>query len=366
MREGELGFLILESGQYFDGQFLGGTEKAGEVVFNTSHSGYEEMATDPSYFNQILVMTAPQQGNYGADDVVWESKRIYIQALICSEMDSGTRDVFSWREKLISYGVPILSGVDTRALVLHIRKSGPQWGAILASGQDGPPHFKELQKKARYFISSLRKMERDWPFLVSEKKVRTIKGDKAGGPVVGVLDLGCKKSIVEELKCKCKKIVVFPARTHPQDILKHKVKALIVSNGPGNPAHSKVSIQVVRSLLSKLPIMGICLGHQILALAMGAKTYQLPFGHRGSNHPVKDKLNKKIYVTSQNHGYAVKADSLPPHTALTHINLNDGTLEGFVSETMKCMGIQFHPESHPGPREAGLLFDNFLNRVKSS
>ena len=359
MSQPEAGFLVLETGEMFSGRFLGGVECAGEVVFNTSHSGYEEMATDPSYFNQILVMTAPMQGNYGDDDSFWESSQIHIQAVVCMEMQSGQRDS-RWRDKLISYGIPILSGVDTRFLVLYLRRKGTLWGAVVRESR-----WQKAQQRASHFIVASQKREKDWPFMVAKKKAEEITGDKVKGPRVAIMDFGCKQNIIRELKKRCSHLCVFPPRTLSSEILKWKPSGLLLSNGPGDPIDVKQAVETVQDLLGRLFIFGICMGHQILSLALGAKTYRLKFGHRGSNHPIKDELLKKIYITSQNHGYAVEKDSLPSHVQITHTNLNDGTVEGFFSEKNRCLGIQFHPESHPGPHEAVSLFDFFVKKLKS-
>ncbi len=355
----EAGWLVLETGETFNGYFLGGAERAGEVVFNTSHSGYEEMATDPSYFNQILVMTAPMQGNYGESDSYWESARIHIQALVCMEMQNSKRDSL-WKDKLISYGVPVLSEVDTRSLVMCLRKKGTLWGAVVRES-----HWQKAQKRASHFIVAGQKMEKDWPFMVAERAAREVKGRHVKGPRVAVMDFGCKQNIIRELEKRCSHICIFPPRTQAEEILKWKPNGLLLSNGPGNPEDVKKSVETVRSLLGQLFVFGICMGHQILSLALGAKTYKLKFGHRGSNHPVRDKLLKTIYVTSQNHGYAVEKASLPVDIQVTHTNLNDGTVEGFLSKKDKCLGIQFHPESRPGPYDAVNLFDFFIKQLKN-
>ena len=352
------GWLVLETGEVFGGRFLGGVERAGEVVFNTSHSGYEEIATDPSYFNQILVMTAPMQGNYGESDKAWESSRIHIQGVVCVEMQNSERDSL-WRSKLISYGVPILSEVDTRSLVLCLRRKGTLWGAVVRESG-----WRKAQERAVHFIVAGQKMEKDWPFMVAVKKPEEIKGSRAKGPRVAVMDFGCKQNIIRELTKRCSAICVFPPRTPARDIEKWKPTGLLLSNGPGDPAEVKKSVETVRELLGRFFIFGICMGHQILSLALGGRTYRLKFGHRGSNHPVRDELLKKIYVTSQNHGYAVEAGGLPEEVRITHTNLNDGTIEGFFSEKRKCMGIQFHPESHPGPHDSAGLFDVFIKQLK--
>jgi carbamoyl-phosphate synthase small subunit len=179
------------------------------------------------------------------------------------------------------------------------------------------------------------------------------------------MDFGCKQNIIRELKKKCSHICVFPPRTSSAEILKWKPSGLLLSNGPGDPADVKQAVGTVQDLLGQFFIFGICMGHQILSLALGGKTYKLKFGHRGSNHPVRDELLKKVYVTSQNHGYAIEKDSLPSHVQITHTNLNDGTVEGFFSKKDQCLGIQFHPESHPGPNDAVSLFDFFIKQLKS-
>ena len=360
-RQPEPGFLVLETGHVFKGNFLGGTERAGEVVFNTSHTGYEEIATDPSYFNQILVMTTPMQGNYGASDSVWESARIHIQSMVCVEMQRSSAQEYRWKEKLLSYGIPILSGVDTRSVVLCLREKGTAWGAVVRSSR-----WQDAQKIASHLIVSAQKMESDWPFMVTTKSVQEIAGDSSKGPRIAVIDFGCKQNIIRNLKKRCSHICLFPSRTTEQEILKWKPSGLLLSNGPGNPADVQKSVETVKNLLGKMFVFGICMGHQILALALGGKTYKLKFGHRGSNHPVKDDLMKKIYITSQNHGYAVVNNSLPSHVQTTHVNLNDGTMEGFFSKQDQCMGIQFHPESCPGPHDAEMLFDLFIKQLVSS
>ena len=353
----EDGFLVLGTGEVFRGKFLGGKECAGEVVFNTSHSGYEEMATDPSYFNQILVMTAPMQGNYGENDDFWESSRIHIQAFVCMEIQSSLRDSH-WKNKLISHGVPILSGVDTRSLTLCLRKRGTVWGAVVRESD-----WQKAQRRASHFIVAGQRMEKDWPFMVTGKKPKEIRGDKIKGPRVAVMDFGYKQNIVRELIKRCSAVYIVPPRIAAEEIIKWKPSGLLLSNGPGDPAKVKQAVETVHYLLGRFFIFGICMGHQLLSLALGAKTYRLKFGHRGSNHPVRDELLKKIYVTSQNHGYAVERESLPDHVAITHTNLNDGTVEGFFSQKDRCLGIQFHPESHPGPHEAVSLFDFFIKQL---
>jgi len=358
----EPGYLVLETGEVFGGQLVGGVERAGEVVFNTSHCGYEEMATDPSYYNQILVMTAPMQGNYGKDAVVWESDQMHIRGFVCVDMQDDSWDS-SWRNQLISHDVSLLSGVDTRSLVLLLREQGTIWGALVRSASQS---MSEVQKKAMHCISASRKVDKDWSFMVARKNILDMEGQCTEGPRVAVVDLGCKKNIIRELLKRSRCVRVFPPRSDAESILAWKPDGVLLSNGPGDPTHVEQTPGIVRDLLGKVAIFGICMGHQILALALGGRTYKLKFGHRGSNHPVRDTLTRQIYVTSQNHGYAVAKDSLPSHVQITHTNLNDQTVEGFISQQHRCMGIQFHPESHPGPHEANVLFDLFIQKLKKS
>ena len=355
---GKSGYLVLENGVCFSGTFLGSTEQAGEVVFNTSHSGYEEISTDPSYFNQILVMTAVQQGNYGSSRAMWESSKIHIQGMVCLEMQQSLRDC-SWQNKLLENGVPILSEVDTRRLVLYLRELGTVWGAIVQAET-----VKAARQRSQNLIKKLLCEEKDWPFMVAVKKMQELKAKKIKGPRIAVIDFGVKNSIIKEISARASQIAIFPPRAKAKDILKWKPDGVLLSNGPGDPMHVKEAVQTVRNLLTKVFIFGICMGHQILALALGGSTYKLKFGHRGSNHPVRDALLNSITVTSQNHGYAVKELSLPSDVKVTHTNLNDGTIEGFFSSVKKCIGIQFHPESSPGPKESSVLFDVFIKELK--
>ena len=354
------GCLVLETGELFKGFFLGGENKAGEVVFNTSHSGYEEMASDPSYFNQILVMTAPQQGNYGVDDTVWESDHIHIQGLVCVEMQNSARDS-QWGKKLVSYGVPVLSGVDTRSLVLHLRQCGSVWGALVRT--DSP---RTALKTGRQLIKDKCALPADWPFIIAPNTVQNIKGQNPKGPRIAVLNFGVKSSIIQQLLKFSRQVRVFPPRARAEDILKYRPSGVLLSNGPGDPQHVQEAVQTVKKLLNRVFVFGICMGHQILALALGGRTYKLKFGHRGGNHPVRDNRTGGIFVTSQNHGYAVEETSLPSHAKITYINLNDGTVEGFYSKEKQCMGVQFHPESGPGPHEAQTLFNVFVKEISKT
>lgn len=353
------GFLVLDSGEIFSGLWHGehtadSAGRAGEVVFNTAHSGYEEMATDPSYFSQILVMTAPQQGNYGEDDVVWESERIWIDGFICLEIQN-TRRENSWLRKLAKAGVPVLSEVDTRRLVLKLRDQGTTWGAIVKADDEA-----KARALAKDLINKKKEIPNDWVYAVSAMSAREIDGLKPDGPRIAVLDYGCKKNSLRELRGRASKIKIFPSRATAADIKAFQPHGILLSNGPGDPAQVERAVDTLKELIGYRQIFGICMGHQILAQALGAKTYKLKFGHRGGNHPIKDMLLNRIYMTSQNHGYAVDEKSLPEGVKVTHINLNDNTVSGIADPQRKIMSVQFHPESRPGPHDSTELFDHFV------
>ncbi len=351
------GFLVLETGEAFAGAWHGGKERAGEVVFNTSHSGYEEMATDPSYMHQILVLTAPMQGNYGVSDQDWESRQIWIEGYICVQMQDSHQNP-SWKRRLVDHGVAVMSDLDTRSLVLRLREGGTTWGALV-QGEDE----SEALSKAKALIAESKKVEDDWVWKASRKTVEFIKGQNSEGPKLAVVDFGSKENILRELVSRVRELVVFPSRTSAEEILSHSPDGLMLTNGPGDPKHVQVAVETLQKLIGKLPIFGICMGHQILALSLGGKTYKLRFGHRGSNHPIRDEILNQIYVTSQNHGYAVEAESLPSDVKITHWNLNDKTVAGFYSAERKLLGIQYHPEACPGPHEARRLFDFFISEM---
>jgi carbamoyl-phosphate synthase small subunit len=355
------GFLVLESGEVFSGRWYGektsGIDRAGEVVFNTGHSGYEEMATDPSYFSQILVMTAPQQGNYGEDDVVWESDRIWIEGFVCLEMQNSKREN-SWVTKLSRAGVPVLTELDTRKLVLKLREQGTTWGAIVQT--DDETKARETAKK---LIEEKKQAPQDWVHAVSGMSAREIDGLRPDGPRIALLDYGCKKNTIRELRARSSKLKIFPSRTTAADVKAFNPHGIMLSNGPGDPALVEKAVDTLKELIGWRFIFGICMGHQILAQALGAKTYKLKFGHRGGNHPIKDLVLNQIYMTSQNHGYAVDEKSLPEGVKVSHINLNDNTVSGIYDPNRKVLSVQFHPESRPGPHDSTALFDYFVRHL---
>ena len=350
-----MGYLVLESGEAFYGKLLYAHERAGEVVFNTAHHGYQEIASDPSYFSQIVVMTAPHQGNYGDSLDFMESDRFWIEGLVCLQMQNSLRDK-RWAEKLGLQSIPILEQVDTRKLTLFLRDRGSLYGAIVKE--------EDLQKaleKAQTLIQKAREKEKDWPFLISQAQAYDVKGDKPQGSRIAVLDFGCKKNILRELKKRSSLIRVFPPRTSAKEIIDFKPNGILLSNGPGDPAFVQKSVETTQQFLGKFPLFGICMGCQILALALGGRTRKLKFGHRGANHPVKDLIENKIYITSQNHGYVVAEGSLPEDVHITHINLNDQTIQGFQSKEKNILAVQFHPENCPGPQDAEFLFNRFIS-----
>ncbi len=353
-------YLALENGEIYKGAAVDQQmasafpEKAGEVVFNTAHSGYEEVATDPSYFHQIVVMTAPMQGNYGSTQNDWESSRLWIHGFICLQLQNTKRNS-SWMQRLVDHKVPILTEVDTRLLTISLRSQGTPWGAVVCAASE-----KEALAKAKVLITETQKIDSDWAWLVSRKEIENIKGSNSQGPRVAVMDFGTKENILRELKSRCSEINIYPSRATVSEIERWNPDAIMLTNGPGDPAEVQDAVETVKHFLGKKPIFGICMGHQILGRALGAKTYKLKFGHRGVNHPIKDMLLNRIYMSSQNHGYAIDEKTLPEHIQVTHVNLNDQTVAGVYSEKYNCLGIQYHPESHPGPHEAVELFNYFV------
>jgi carbamoyl-phosphate synthase small subunit len=354
------GYLVLESGEAYEGVWRGGVARAGEVVFNTSHSGYEEIATDPSYFSQIMVMTAPMQGNYGVNRECWESKQMWIEGFVSLEMQASSRDS-SWRDQLHQSGIATLSDLDTRQIVLRLRDLGTPWGALVPA--ETP---EEAKKLASELIRQKKDMDPDWVYKVTRKETEVLKGAKSNGPRVAIFDYGCKENTLRELQEQCSEVGVFSSRATEKMIRDWNPSGIMLSNGPGDPAKVQKAAETVRALLGWKPIFGICMGNQVLAHAFGAKTFKMKFGHRGGNHPVRDLLLNEIYMTSQNHGYAVDPATLPTGVRVSHVNLNDNTVEGIECASQKAFSVQYHPESSPGPREARKLFDHFLESLERS
>jgi len=334
--------IILEDGTSWSGLGEGGSAQ-GEVVFTTASTGYPQAVSDPSFAGQILVFAFPMIGNYGVDEDLLESSRPWARAVVVSSLEKGTSLGPSFEEWLSRYGVPLISGVDTRSLVRHIRAKGALPGTVSPSGSRITPVKEEIHPVVE----------------VSVKNQEVFDGP---GVTIAVIDYGLKRGIMRELLSRGCRVVRLPHYATREDILSLKPDGVLLGNGPGDPALLKEEIEVVASLLGKVPIGGICLGLQIAALASGASTYKLPFGHRGANHAVIDKRTGRGFVTSQNHGYAVLETSLGgTGLEVTHSNLGDGSIEGLRNSGLSIVAVQYHPEGSPGPRDGEEFFDEFLS-----
>jgi carbamoyl-phosphate synthase small subunit len=363
--------LALEDGCVFEGQSFGApAERAGEVVFNTAITGYQEVFTDPSYAGQIVVLTNPQIGNYGANDSDSESAKPFIEGLAVREfspLSSNWRAEETAQKFLAASGVPVVTGIDTRSLVRYLRSRGVMRGVLsaLSTNRD------ELVEKARKSPSMA---GLDLATLVSTKEryewTEPVEpcspSQHVGAPTeprfhVVAYDFGMKRNILRRLVQSGCRLTVVPAATPAEDVLALKPNGVFLSNGPGDPEPLAYQASQVRQLIGRVPIFGICLGHQILGLAFGGKTYKLKFGHRGANHPVLNKITNKVEITSHNHGFAVDPDSLNLNELeITHTNLNDQTLEGFRSRNHPVFCVQYHPEAAPGPHDSHYLFADFI------
>lgn len=346
--------LALEDGTYIEGKAFGAEgQREGEVVFNTSMTGYQEIMTDPSYAGQIVVMTYPLIGNYGFNREDAESTGPKIRGLIIKELctaPSSWRSEGSLEEYMKEYDIIGIQGVDTRAVTRKIREKGTLKG-IISTGEQNP---ETLVKKAKE-IDEISDMD-----LVREVTCLRPYFYGGSGLNLAVIDMGVKESILRSLAGLGLRVTVFPAHTSPKEILSLEPEGILISNGPGDPKKAHYAVETTKELIKcRIPIMGICLGHQILALAVGGDTYKLKFGHRGGNHPVKDVETGRVYITSQNHGFAVREDSLPDSVYVSHINLNDGTIEGMCHKELPVMSVQYHPEASPGPTDSMYLFNRF-------
>lgn len=351
---------MLEDGFAVSGQFIGTNEVFGEVVFNTASSGYEEVVSDPSYYNQIIVFTSPMIGNYGVNPSHWESECYQARGVICLEMQNSIRDNFFLTE-LRKQGLGVLVGVDTRRLTIYLRDRGSVWGALVQAQSES-----EAKAKAFSMIESKIHLPKDWVYQVTRKNIEVLNGASPTGPRIGILDFGVKNNIIRLAQTYSSSVVVFPSRTPAEVIETYHLDGLILSNGPGDPLDVLESPQIIAQFIGRKPIFAICMGHQLLARALGAKTYKLKYGHRGVNHPIQDNLLKRIYVASHNHGYAVDEKTLPSEACVTMKNLNDHTVAGFVILEKKVISVQYHPESCPGPLEARALFKYFFEEMLPS
>lgn len=374
--------LALEDGRIFHGRGDAAPgERSGEVVFNTALTGYQEILTDPSYAGQIVILTYPHIGNYGTNGLDSESVRPYAEGLVVRELSqlaSNWRSTGDASAFLAQFGVPIISEIDTRALVRHLRRYGAMRGVIstadldeqslvakakaspsmvgldLASRVTTSGRYEWTDSSARLWDSALETRSMGADNRLPAPEFRTPRFH------VVAYDYGIKRNILRRLVDIGSKVTVVPAATSASDVLELKPDGVFLSNGPGDPEPVEYAAKAVRELAGRVPVFGICLGHQIIGLALGGRTYKLKFGHHGGNHPVMDLETGKVEITSQNHGFAVDPDSLKSSDViLTHRNLNDDTLEGFRHRTLPLFSVQYHPEASPGPHDAGYLFDRF-------
>ncbi|WP_373049065.1 glutamine-hydrolyzing carbamoyl-phosphate synthase small subunit [Vulgatibacter sp.] len=366
--------LALADGTVFVGRAFGAeSETVGEVVFNTSMTGYQEILTDPSYVGQIVTFTYPEQGNVGVNALDEESVQPHAVGMICKHASLGPSNYRSeapLQKYLVEHGLPGIEGIDTRMLVRHLRDHGAQMG-VLSTLEGAEP--RALVEKAR---SAPGMGGQDLATGISTKQAyefTTPLGDPLEGAAqapearfhVVAYDYGLKKSMLQLLVDAGCKVTVVPSHTPASEALARKPDGIFLTNGPGDPAAVTYAAPIVRELLGQVPIFGICLGHQILSLAVGAKTYKLKFGHRGGNQPVMDLETGKVEITAQNHGFAVDAESLAGTGAhVTHVSLNDGTVEGIAIPAKRAFSVQHHPESSPGPHDARYLFERFVRLME--
>ena len=371
--------IAFEDGKVFEGHsFTGPGEAVGEVVFNTAMTGYQEVLTDPSYKGQIVTMTYPLIGNYGVNSEDIESSTIHLEAFVIREYEaeySNWRAEESLREYLVRHGVLGIHQVDTRAITRHIRLKGAMKAVIStdvsdpatlvekarsAPGLEGRDLVKEVTTKNPYTWKDDRPLD-----VVVSKRMADVGPPPKGTIRVACIDCGLKYNQLRIFTKKGVEPIVFPCTVTPDEIMAVSPHGCFVSNGPGDPAALPYIVDTVKSLLGKLPIFGICLGHQILGQALGASTYKLKFGHHGANQPVKDLSTGKIEITSQNHGFAVDQSALGADVRVTHINLNDNTVEGIEAPDISAFSVQYHPENAPGPHDSEYLFDRFLKKIRS-
>ena len=363
--------LVLEDGTIFEGQAIGapGT-RIGEVVFSTAMTGYQEMITDPSYRGQILTLTYPLIGNYGATEGDFESREPEVQGFVVRELcdhHSNWRAEESVQDFLAKWGVPGIAGIDTRALTRRLRAQGVMMGAV-SSEQKPSALLRQIRKATNYGeIDFVREVSTRSPYQWNP-------GYRPGcgqaelsfelGPRVVVVDYGLKFNILRNLAQRGCEVIVVPCDASAEQILSFHPVGVVLSPGPGNPELLGYAVATIRDLIGKLPIMGICLGHQLLGIAAGGRNYKLKFGHRGANHPVKELASGKVHITSQNHGFALDGDSVSGSGfEVSQINLNDGTVEGMTHRSEPIFSIQYHPEASPGPQDNRHLFDRFMGTL---
>ncbi len=376
MTDARPGYVLLEDGARFDGELCGADGSAlGEIVFTTGMSGYQESVTDPSFAGQVITFTYPHIGNYGVSAGAMESDAIHARGVVMhaavnyEDAPSAER---GWLDWLTDCGVPAISGVDTRELVRHIRSAGAMRGGVFDAGV---PESRALEQLLGEPSMSGRDLARD----VTPESVSRHGADNSG-PLIAALDTGIKLSIVRELTARGARVDLHPCSASADALLAGSPDAIFLANGPGDPAALDYIVETVRELVGKRPVFGICLGHQLLCRAVGLKTFKLPFGHRGGNHPVKDLRTGRIEITSQNHGFAVcapdgglRVERDEPvrwetdfgAAQLSHVNLYDRTVEGLTLLDVEGATVQYHPEAGPGPNDSLYLFDRFLEQIGS-
>ncbi len=367
--------LALEDGTVFFGRAFGAEgERTGEIVFNTSMVGYQEILTDPSYAGQIVVMTYPHIGNYGVNRADVESRRPFVEGFVVREYSvhfSNWRAEGSLDDYLKLHGIVGISEIDTRALVRHIRQRGAMRACLTTLTSDPPQAVARARAAPPMIGRDLASVVTcDHPYVWNvEARVLDPANPLPHEPPrfhVVAYDFGIKFNILRNLAARGCWITVVPAHTSAEDVLAMNPDGVFLSNGPGDPEPLTAIVATIRRFIGRVPIFGICLGHQLLGLAFGGRTYKLKFGHRGGNQPVKNLLTGRVEITSHNHGFAVAADSLPPEEIeVTHVNLNDQTLEGMRHRSLPVFSVQYHPEAAPGPHDASYLFDEFIRLMTS-
>jgi carbamoyl-phosphate synthase small subunit len=366
--------LVLEDGRVFRGRSFGAVgERVGEIVFHTGMTGYQEVLSDPSYCGQIVVMTAPHIGNTGVNEFDPESLKPQVTGFV---VRSYSEEYSSWRARtsldqlLREHGIVAISDVDTRALTRHIRTAGAMRAIISATEENIEALLARCRAAPSMEGLDLTKVvtcEEPYTWTEGSAPFSPVYPENHGTPRFRVVayDFGLKRTILRRLVDQGCAVTVVPATTPASEVLAQKPDGVFYSNGPGDPAAATYAVKNLQALLGKVPVFGICLGHQLMGLALGGTTYKLPFGHHGANHPVRHLPTGKVEITSQNHGFAVDPESLPATTEITHINLNDNTVEGLRHRELRCFSVQYHPEAGPGPHDATYLFQEFMELMKS-